>query len=82
MKKARPRRGEERSQRVKNRENQANPSSNNHLLLLPQPPRSFQRNLQCLRHDSRRRQGQPLSHRNVNNAVTLVDLDPLESFVR
>jgi hypothetical protein len=57
-------------------------SSNNNLLLPPQPPSSLDRNLQRLRYNARRRQRQPLRQRDVHDSVALVDLDPLQSFVR
>ena len=56
-------------------------SCQNQLLLLLQTLDSFDRNVECLGDDTRRRQRKPLSEGNVNHTITLVELDPDQSFV-
>jgi hypothetical protein len=51
-------------------------SSNQDLLLLLQPLRHTQRNIQRLGHDVRRREREPLRQRDVGYAVGFVDFDP------
>lgn len=51
-------------------------SSNDQLLLLLQPSHDIDGDIQRLRYQRRRREGQPLSKRDVGDAVGLEDLDP------
>ena len=56
-------------------------SLNNQLLLRPQLAHNIRADIQCLCHDMRWCQSEPLRQADIDNAIRLVELDPYERFV-